>query len=610
MFEFLRRLIVPIIIIVLVFFVAMIVLQWGADITRSQRADDTVGVIDGEEISYRIFEQYYSNLIRAEQDKTEEELTPAKMDELRDRAWAQLLSDVLLRKEIEKRRITVTDEEVYEFLKLYPPSELQSAPQFMTDGKFDYQKYINAMVSPENAPFWAQLELYVQPDLLRSKLQVEIISTVRVTPWEIMEAYLEEKEQAKIGYINIPAASFPTPTEPPSEEESREYYKSHKENYRLSNRATADVVLFNKDASENDWDRAYYEIKEIYDSAVAGIDFGELAQAYSEDNSASAGGDLGWFGRGRMVPEFDSATWALNVDEISQPVRSRFGWHVIKLLGIRTDEETPPGSDKPQQVEKRHAAHILLKVAPSQETLDELFTNARDFADAAREIGLKEATEEYNFEVKTTQPFTEAGYVPFLGQDPDACGFTFENEVGKVSEVMENSSAYYVISVASHLPEGYTPFEETRPSIERTLLADMARQMAYDTAVVIHKAIADGMAFSAAGKKYGFAYQLSDLITRKSVLPGIGRAAEPIGAAFALENVNTISDPVEYDRGAVIITLLEKISPGLEEFNRVQDSIQFAIQLQKSQDMYNRWFDNMVKAAKVENYLDKFYRRY
>ena len=87
MFEFLRKLIFPIIIVVLFFFVAMIILQWGADITSSRRTDDTIGVIDGADIKYDEFDQYYRNLLRQEQENTDYDIPDQKMAELRDNAW-------------------------------------------------------------------------------------------------------------------------------------------------------------------------------------------------------------------------------------------------------------------------------------------------------------------------------------------------------------------------------------------------------------------------------------------------------------------------------------------------------------------------------------------
>jgi peptidyl-prolyl cis-trans isomerase D len=610
MFAFLRRLIVPIIIVVLLFFVAMIVLQWGADITRSQHVDDTIGVIDGEEISYKVFERYYSSLIREQQDQTEEDLQPDKLKDLRDQAWSQMVSDVLINREVEKHKITVTNQEIYDYLKFFPPQEIQLAPQFMTDGEFDHQKYINAMVSPQNAPFWAQLESYVLPDLRRNKLQSEIVSTIRVTPAEVMEAFLEAREKIKVGYMNIPSAILEPVTPAPPEEEVAQYYETHKEDYKLMERARADIVLFEKAPSQNDWDREYYNIKDIYDSAVTGVDFAELAQAYSDDGSSSNGGDLGWFGRKQMVPEFDSATWALEIDEISQPVKTRFGWHIIKLLDKKTEKETPRGSDKPEMVEKRRAAHILLKVAPSQETLDDLFASARTFAQAAGEEGFKEVAEQNEYEIETTSPFVRDGYVQFVGKNPEASDFIFDNAVGAVSEVLENNSAYYILSVAEHIPEGYSSYDDVKPSIIKKLTAEAAKQVAYDTAQVVYNCILGGTSFSQADRKFGFEYRLSDLITRGTFLPGIGRSPEIIGAAFNLKEMNEISPPIQYERGTVILTLLDKVPASLEEFNQVQDSVALAVRIKKSQDTYSLWFNAMIENADIKNYVDKFYRSY
>ena len=175
--------------LVLVAFIATIIFSWGGGGFR-EKPKDTVGVIDGENISIKVYDRYYTNMLRQAQEENDYELPPGKIDEIRKNAWQQLLSDYLINREIEKHGIFVTSEEIYSFLKLYPPQELQSAPQFMTDGAFDYQKYINAMMNPENAPFWASIENYVLPDLKKYKLQEQIIGAVRVTPAEVMESFL------------------------------------------------------------------------------------------------------------------------------------------------------------------------------------------------------------------------------------------------------------------------------------------------------------------------------------------------------------------------------------------------------------------------------------
>jgi parvulin-like peptidyl-prolyl isomerase len=261
-------------------------------------------------------------------------------------------------------------------------------------------------------------------------------------------------------------------------------------------------------------------------------------------------------------------------------------------------------------VEKRRAAHILLKVEPSQETLDEQFTMAREFAEAAGEVGFKEAAEQNGYEVKTTSAFVRDGTVQFIGKNPDASEFVFDNPVGKASEVMENNSTYYVLAAAEHIPEAYTPYEDVKTSIEKRLVSEASKQVALDTARVVYNSLMDGMSFSQASETYGFPYERTDLINRTSFLAGIGRSPEVIGAAFNLEAINQISPPVQHERGAAIVTLLDKVSVSLEEFNQVQDSIALAVRIQKSQDVYARWFNGLRDNANIKNYVDKFYRSY
>jgi len=606
MFEFLRKMIGPIMIAVLVAFVATIIFQWGG--WDSTGARDTVGKVDGEKISVRLFDQYYSGMYREEQEKTDDDLSPEKVTEIRNKAWSRLVTDYLIKKEIDKRNIVVTSEEIYGYLKLYPPQELQTAPQFTTDGEFDYQKYRNAMMAPENAPFWTQVEMMVTPELKQYKLQEELLSTVRVTPAEVLNAYLAEKETAKIGYINIPNHSLRSLVTQPDEEEERQYYEANKEQYRIGPRAVANIVLFDKTASENDWDRAYHEIKDIYDSAIAGVDFGELAQAYSDDGSASAGGDLSWFPKGRMVPEFDSVTWALEIDEISEPFRTRFGWHIVKLLGIRDAEPAKGREEQVVALEQRHAAHILIRVTPSQETLDQILLNAQDFVEEAHNEGFKEAAEHYNYEVETTQPFTRGGFMTPIRSNDEMIEFFFTHEEGEVSHVMENSSAFFVLSVESRIPEGYQSFEEVKTAVASKLMEERAFELAYDTASVIRHEIMEGVTFTKAGEKYGYPYETTDPINRNSSIPGIGTDPAVLGAAFALPEVNAISNPIRHARGYIVMTLLDRTSANLENFNQVQDSVQIAVLQQKQQQAYSRWYDVMIQSAKIENYLDRFYQ--
>jgi peptidyl-prolyl cis-trans isomerase D len=608
MFAFLRKLIVPIMATVLVFFLATIVFEWGMNISSTSRASqDTIGIINGEEISVKIFERYYSSIMRQEQDKTDEDLSPAKLDEIKNQAWNQLVGDVLINQEISKHKIFVSDEEIYGYLRMYPPSELQNSPQFMTDGKFDYQKYIGAMANPQYAQFWASVENYVLPQLKKYKLQEQIIGTVRVSPAEVMDAFMDDRDSIKIGVLNITNSKIISSLAAPTKDEIKAYYEAHKEDFKIGKRATLAITLFSKEPSENDWERIRYQIGEIYDSAKAGADFAELAQTYSEDNTAEKGGDLGWFPSGRMVPEFDSAVATLQIGEISKPVKTRFGYHIIKLLGKRIDKETPPGGKEPTDVQKFNAAHILLKVSASQETLDQLALNAKDFSEAAKKEGFEKAAKDFNYEIKTTRPFLQAEGIQFLGRNQEAAKFAFDNEVGAISDVMENNSAYFVLKVASHLPEGYQTLEEAERSIYGLINTEKGKEQAFEIAKKAYESIKSGTPIAKAGEPYGMTYTETEMITRKGTIPGIGRSAELLGAAFALKNIGEVSAPTKHSAGSAIVILLAKNAANIDDFAAVKDSLQTVVLQKKQQEAYAQWFDNLASNSKIESFVDKFY---
>jgi peptidyl-prolyl cis-trans isomerase D len=607
MFAFLRRLIVPIMITVLVFFLATIVFEWGMNVSSSRRVKDTVGRINNQDIQLKTYDNYYTTLLRQEQEKVDYDLPADKLEEIRTQAWNRLVGDYLVNSEIEKQKIIVTDQEIYGFLRLYPPQELQTASQFMTDGKFDYQKYVSAMVNPQLSTFWASVEQLVIPDLKRYKLQEGIINTARVSPAEVLDAFLEDRDSVKIGYIAFLNSKAMSSVAQPTIEEMKQYYDEHRENYKQPKRAKLDIVLFKKDPSQNDWDKIGYRIRELYDSVMAGADFAELARTYSEDNSASGGGDLGWFGHKQMVSEFDSVVWSLNINQVSRPFKTRFGWHIVKLLGKKVEKEKAPGSANEVDVEKANAAHILLNITASQETLDQLQLDAKDFAALATESGFEKAAKDKNYQIMSTSPFAEKGYIQYLGNDQSAQDFAFNNEPGKVSEELENNSSYYVLKMAAHLPEGYSAFEEVKASINQDIINERAKQATLSTAQRTYEAIKSGTPITRAGETYGASYAETEMINRKTAIPNMGRPPEVFGAAFALKYIGEVSLPIQFTNGTVILTLLGRKSPNLEEFNRIQDSLSVVVLQKKQQDLYSRWFDNLLKNTKIENYVNEVY---
>ena len=169
MFEALRKMILPIIVIVLFFFVAMIVLEWGLGISgrgQNQFANNA-GVINGEEISWQTFSTTYSNLLQDERASKggDYDIPDERARQIEEQAWNQLVTDRLLRQAAQKMNIVVLDEDVYLYLKYSPPTFIRQEPSLQTNGQFDYNKYLALMQDPQAAGLWAQIEPMVRNDL-------------------------------------------------------------------------------------------------------------------------------------------------------------------------------------------------------------------------------------------------------------------------------------------------------------------------------------------------------------------------------------------------------------------------------------------------------------
>lgn len=599
MFESLRKMIVPIIVIVLLFFVAMIVLEWGLDITGRSMGGQAnyAGAVNGQNISWDTYNRVYQQLYQNESQRSDYDVPDSKVRELEQTAWNQLVHDHLLAQEASKNNIVVTEKELYSYLRMQPPTYLQQVDAFQTNGQFDYNKYVQAMADPQWASFWAQIEPGIRTEIERLKMQEIVVQTVSVSETELKQSFLEGFEKVKIGLVNISQNRYAGTAPAPTEEQLRQYFELHKDKYKLDERAILNVAMIEKKPTEEDWSSTGARLRVIYDSVVAGADFAEMARAYSQDGSASAGGDLGWFGRGQMVAEFDQRSFSMKEGDISEPFRTQFGWHIIKHMGYR-DTVLTPGS---APVHQAHAAHILLRVEPTQESLDAAFQKLSDVQLAAEESGFKQAASEAGLEVKPTTPFTRKMSIPMIGFDAAADSFAFQNQPGAVSQVMENNSAFYILEVAERLPAGDAQFDEAKPRVTQEVRRETIAKMCRDEAEKVVNMARGGMSLEAAAKANGLLYNTTDWLTRNSYQSELGRDPVAISAAFSMNTPGEIVGPVSYSAGAAVMMLIEKQSPELTLFNEKRDSIYNQVMSAKQQEMYSRWYEGIFQTAKIEN---------
>ncbi|MGB2803723.1 MAG: peptidylprolyl isomerase [Candidatus Zixiibacteriota bacterium] len=597
MLKAMRKLTKHIMWFVIVAFVGTIIFAWGMDLGSRKQRRGVIASINGEEIELYTFQYYYDQALR-QAEKEQGDVDDQTAIQIRDEVFNNLLNDVLLNQEAAKRRIEVTDTEMYEYMRRYPPPELREHPAFQTpEGEFDYQKYVQALADPR-VP-WDQVEQMIRPNLRMGKLQQAILSLVRVTDSEAERFYRDENEKVNVEYLLVPAYEFQRQNLSLSDQSIEAYYQDNRDEFQTDPSANLSYVFFEKKPSQADEDEIKERLVEIKEEILEGEDFAGMAEDYSDDvGSGKDGGNLGWFGKGAMVEAFEQTAFSLEPGEISEPVKTQFGWHLIKV-----EEKRGEGDD--QEV---RASHILLKITPSDATLDMLKETSEDFADRVRKSELSEMAEGESLSVSETGWFTQEGHIPGIGRNIQVDEFAFEKGEGTVSDLIETARGFYVFQIKEKRPAGISPLDQAEQVIRQKLTKIMADSLAYDKAEKIYAQIKGGESLKKAAEESDATYANPDGFARNSPPQQVGRSPEFIGAAFSLTEPKQLSPPVKASQGTFIIQLVSRTLVDDSLFAAVKDSISFVVLQQKQGEAYQDWFSQVKKQAEIKDYRAEYFR--
>jgi len=337
------------------------------------------------------------------------------------------------------------------------------------------------------------------------------------------------------------------------------------------------------------------KINDIYNQLMKGADFATLAKEKSDDGSKVQGGDLGWFGRGQMVKEFNDAAFNGKIGVIQKPIKTQFGYHIIKVFDR---------SNQDLVVEK-----IVNKIQPSATTTDKLYQDATDFSYIAKKDGFEKEAKVMKYSIVETLPFDEeAQSIPGLGANKALVNFAFENSIGEVSDVYRVQAGHVVAMVSDVTKPGLKNFEELKAQIKNTVLLKFKLEKAVSIAKEIRAKLGD----NGDGKIATTVWQSARIdstseFTSSGNIPGIGR--DFAFSEYSLKaELNKWSQPVKGTSNVYLINVIyrTKFDQSLFEFQRA--AIAKQLLLTKKSSYFNQWIQDLKKEADIVDNRFQFYR--
>ncbi len=505
-----------IVIIILVF------VFWGVKSGNGPGRHDAA-TVNGQSISYRDFQQAYDRTTNQYRQQFGGSLPEPllKMLNIRQQVMSQLVDQTLLLQGAQAMGLRVSDEEVRK--------AIQEMGSFQNNGAFDVKRYKEVLAGSRLSP--ANFEASIRTDLLTGKVVNALGRFARVMPQEIQNRFTLDYETTTIAAVRFSGADFTGQVQvtdaalapfydgrkenyktepqrklnylffprnmsaaPPTEAEVSGYYERHRAEFASPEERRARHILLQTPAGADEQTKNATRAKlaEILTQARNGADFADLAKKHSQDGSAANGGDLGFFGRGRMVPSFEQAAFALKEGEISDIVASQFGFHIIKLEKIN-----PAHQRELSEVRDEISAKLAAEQGGSL---------AFKAAGAAYEQiilagSLQKYAEANNIALNATDFFTHSHPPAELAGKPSLLAAAFTLNKGELSSLVEDEVGYAILSVEDAKAPEVPPLAQVRAQVEKDYVADAAQKLAEKAAEDLLAAVKDGAALEAEAQK-------------------------------------------------------------------------------------------------------------
>jgi peptidyl-prolyl cis-trans isomerase D len=479
---------------------------------------------------------------------------------------------------------------------------LQSIPWLMQNGSFIGMDRYQDVIYQQTGMSVVEFETELRYRLLQDKIRSVVTDGVQVSPQEVFAEFQHRNAKSKIEYVLFDPSQFIEAVQVSSgaleayfkqdpnrykvseqrkvryvlispddvrgrvkvtDEEARQYYTQHLSDYRIPDRVKVAHILF-KTADKTPAEAAAAEQKarDVLNQIRGGADFAELAKKYSEDTTASNGGELGWVVRKQTVPAFEDTAFAMKPGQVSDLVKTVYGIHIIKLEDKQTAHLQSFDEVKGSilaDLEKDRIADAQQKLVDDLSSRLKLKPDA--FEDVVRQAGL---------EPRMSPLFRYGQAVADLGSSDTFENLAFQLHKGEVGTPISVPKGQAIIQMVDIVPEHVPALEEVRARVEDDYRAVQSTVLATDKAKQFAAQAKTGD-FAKIAKADGLTVKESKDFTQQDSIEGVGTASL-LPSAFTLQ-VGQTSDLIALAGRSMVFRVVSRTPANAADFARQQDQI-------------------------------------
>ena len=549
--------------------------------TTGVSPDQVLADVNGEPITVAQFQRRYSAQLQAYRQAYGGQISEQMLRQLGidQQILQSLVDEQAVAAEARRQNLKVSDVEVRQ--------RILSLPGLMENGVFIGEARYRQLLSNQNPPLSTrEFEDQLRSAILQEKLRTSVTGWMSVPDADVAAEFKRRNEKVKLDLVHLTADSFRnqvavTATDiqarfdanketyrigekrklryalievdkvrervevPPADIQA--FYDQNKPQYSTEGRVRASHILLKTEGKDEAAVRARAE--DLLKQARGGADFAALAKANSEDEgSAVNGGDLNYFGRGQMVPEFEQAAFSLKSGEISELVKTTFGFHIIKVIDSQPETTRPLAEVTPEIVDQLKWQKAQQQAEQDAKAMEATIKTAADLDRVAKERGIA---------VVESPLFLRDQPIGELGASPDLASRAFSMKDGEVTPALRVTRGW-VFATPAGKQDAYLPqLAEVADRVREDAVRDKATELVKSRAGAIADELKKAADFTAAAKKAGFEAKTSELVARGAALPDIGVNPVIEAAVFGLP-VGGVAGPVATPNGQVIARVAER----------------------------------------------------